>query len=50
MLKIFKDKLKNNLEIFGLLFLIIFISFSATYLNYKKDVENKIYNNFIQNI
>ncbi len=50
MLKIFKNKLKNNLEIFGLIILIIFLSFFAAYLNYKKDVENKIYNNFIENI
>ena len=50
MFKIFKDKFKNNLEIFGLLILIIFSSFFATYINYKKNVENKIYNNFIENI
>ena len=50
MLKIFKNKLKKNLEIFGLLILIIFVSFFAAYLNYKKDVESKIYHNFIENI
>ena len=50
MLKIFKDKFKNNLEIFLLLILIIFTGFSTTYLNYKRGVENEIYNNFIENI
>ncbi len=50
MLKIFKNKLKNNLEIFGLFILIIFVGFFTAYLNYKKDVENKIYDNFIENI
>ena len=50
MLKIFKNKLKYNLEIFGVLILLIFIGLSTIYLNYKKKVENEIYNNFIENI
>ena len=50
MLKIIKDKLKKNLEIFGLVFLIFFAGISTTYFNYKKEVEIETYNNFIENI
>ena len=50
MLKIIKYKLKKNLEIFGLVILIILTGISTTYFNYKKEVENKTYNNFIENI
>ena len=50
MLKIIKDKLKKNLEIFGLVILIIFTATSTTYFNYKKEIEIETYNNFIENI
>ena len=50
MLKIFKEKFKKNFEIFGLIFLVIFVSVSTTYLNIKKKVEIETYNNFIDNI
>ena len=50
MLKIIKDKLKKNLEIFGLVILVIFTSISTTYFNYKKKIEIETYNNFIENI
>ncbi len=50
MLKKFKSKIKKNFEIFTLIF-IIFISIIFTqYFNYKKDIVNKNYNNFVDNI
>ena len=50
MLKKFREKLKKNLEIFGLVFLIILAGISASYFNYKKKVEIETYDNFIDNI
>ena len=50
MLKKIKEKLKKNLEISGLIILIIFIVTSVSYFNYKKKVEVETYDNFIQNI
>ena len=50
MLKKIKDKLKKNLEIFGLVTLIIFAGTSSSYFNYKKKVEIETYDNFIDNI
>ncbi len=50
MRKIIKEKLKKNLEIFGLLILIILTGASTTYFNYKKKVDFETYNNFIENI
>ena len=50
MLKIFKNKLTKNFEIFGLIILIIFTAISTSYFNYKKNLNNEIYNNFIENI
>ena len=50
MLKTIKEKLKKNLEIFGLVILVTFVGISTTYFNYKKKVEIETYNNFIENI
>ena len=50
MLKIFKYKIKKNIEIFGLIFLIFVTAISTSYFNFKKNNNNKTYNNFIDNI
>jgi hypothetical protein len=50
MIKIIKNKLKKNLEISTLAFLIILTVISTSYYNYKKELNNEIYLNFIDNI
>ena len=50
MIKTFKNKIKKNLEIFGLIILIFSTIISTSYFNYKKSLSSKIYNNFIDNI
>ena len=50
MIKLFKKKLKNNLEILGLITLILVATLSTSYFNYKKNLNNKTYNDFIENI
>ena len=50
MLKIFKNKLKKNFEIFGLVILIIITALSTSYFNYKKKLNNQTYNSFVDNI
>ena len=50
MLKIFRNKLKKNFEIFSLIILIIITAISTSYFNYKKNLDDKTYNNFIENI
>ncbi len=50
MLKKIKENLRKNIEIVGLLILIISTGISTTYFNYKKKVEIETYNNFIDNI
>ena len=50
MFKNLKNKLKKNLEIFGLVILIIITAISTNYFNYKKKINNQTYNNFIDNI
>ena len=50
MLKIFKNKLKKNLEIFGLVILIFITAIATSYFNYKKNLKIEAYNNFIENI
>ena len=50
MLKIFKYKIKKNIEIFGLIFLILLTAISTSYFNFKKNKNNNAYNNFIDNI
>ena len=47
---IIKFKIKKNIEIIGLTFLILIAGISTSYFNYKKEVENKSYNTFIDNI
>ena len=44
------DNLKKKLEIFFLIILIIITLVSTSYLNHKKNIENKTYNNLIDNI
>ena len=50
MLKKLKFKIKRNFEIFGLIILIIITVTSTGYFNYKKKINNEIYNNFINNV
>ena len=50
MLRNIKKKFKKNFEIFALIFLIIVSASSASYFNYKKSIEEKIFNNFIDNV
>jgi len=50
MLKNFRDKFRNNFEIFGLVILIFITAISTSYFNYKKNLNNKVYNNFIDNV
>ena len=50
MLKNFKYKFRKNIEIFGLIFLILFASIITSYFNYLKKNKNEIYNGFIDNI
>ena len=50
MLKNLKNRFKKNLEISWLIFLIIITASSTSYFNYKKNINNETYNNFIENI
>ena len=50
MLKIFKNKIKKNFEIVGLITLIIITAIFTSYFNYKKNKNKKTYNNFVDNI
>ncbi len=50
MIKNLKIKLKKNLEIFGLITLIIITALSTNYHNYKKNLNDEKYNNVINNI
>ena len=50
MLKILLSKTKKNLEIFGLVLLILFTAISTTYFNSTKKKNLEIYNNFVDNI
>ena len=50
MFKNIKNKLKKNLEIVGLIFLIFIAIGSTNYSNYSKKINNETYNNFIDNI
>jgi len=50
MLKNLKNQIKKNFEIFSLIFLIIITAISTSFFNYKKNLDNKTYNNFIDNI
>ena len=50
MLKILKNKFKKNLEFFGLVILITITAITTSYFNYKKELNNQSYNNFVDNI
>ena len=50
MFKNIKNKLKKNFEIFGLIIIIIITTTSTSYYNFKKNLNDKTYNNFIDNI
>ena len=50
MLKNFKHKFKKNFEIFGLVILIILTAISSSYYNYKKNINQKTYDNIINNV
>ena len=50
MLRNIKKNILKNLEIFFLIFLVLFASISTSYLNFKKKNYEEIYNNFIDNI
>ena len=50
MLNKLQKKLKKNFEIFGLVILIFITIVSTSYFNYKKNLNNKVYNNFIDNV
>ncbi|WP_440693722.1 peptidoglycan DD-metalloendopeptidase family protein [Candidatus Pelagibacter sp. HIMB1695] len=50
MLKILFSKTKKNLEIFGLVLLILFTAIFTTYFNSTKKENLEIYNNFVDNI
>jgi murein DD-endopeptidase MepM/ murein hydrolase activator NlpD len=46
----FLIKIKKNIEIFSLIFLIVLTAITTSYFNYKKKVDEKNYENFIDNI
>ena len=50
MLKNLQNKLKKNFEIFGLILLIFITAVSTSYFNYKKNLNEKNYYNFIDNV
>ena len=50
MIKNFKNQLKKNILIFGLVFLILITALSTSFFNYKKNAYRETYNNFIDNI
>ncbi len=50
MLKKIIENIKKNLEIFGLVTLILTAAISTSYYNFKKEIEIQTYDNFIDNI
>ena len=50
MLKKFKFKLKKNIEIIGLILLILSTALITIYFNHNKNLNSESYNNFINNI
>ena len=50
MLKYFIYKFKKNTEIFGLVILIFITAISTSYFNYKKNLNEKTNNSFVNNI
>ena len=50
MLKILKNKIRKNIQIFGLIFLIALTIVSTSYFNFKKNNNIQAHNNFIDNV
>ena len=50
MLKNLKNKIRKNIQIFGLIFLFGITVVSTSYFNFKKNNNIQAYNNFIDNI
>ncbi len=50
MLKILKNKIRKNIQIFGLIFLIAITVVLTSYFNFKKNNNIQAYNNFINNV
>ena len=50
MLKNLKTVIKKNFEILGLVILIFITAIFTSYFNYKKNLNDKTYNNFIDNV
>ena len=50
MIKILKKKLNKNYEIFGLIVLIFITVLFTNFFNYKKKLNNEIYDSFINNV
>ena len=50
MLKNLKNKIRKNIQIFSLIFLIAITVISTSYFNFKKNNNIQAYNNFIDNI
>ena len=50
MLKNLKNKIRKNIQIFGLIFLIAITVVSTSYFNFKKNNNIQAYNNFIDNV
>ena len=50
MLKILKNKIRKNIQIFGLIFLVALTIVSTSYFNFKKNNNIQAHNNFIDNV
>ena len=50
MLKILKNKIRKNIQIFGIIFLIALTIVSTSYFNFKKKNNIQAHNNFIDNV
>ena len=50
MVKNLQNKIKKNIEIFGLVILILITVISTSYFNYKKNLSNNTYYSFIDNV
>ena len=50
MLKNLKNKIRKNIQIFGLIFLIAVTVVSTSYFNFKKNNRIQVYNNFVDNV
>ncbi len=50
MLKNLKNKIRKNIQVFGLIFLVVITVVSTSYFNFKKNNNIQAYNNFIDNI